>query len=211
MQREKVQASVKTRLKGNRRLSAGRSWCQKPKREPGEGGGTRQGRGPINPGLQLIGGYFYLKCGGRALECLHAFSDILKVLTFHTNASHPPPPSKLHKHASAHPPGTSRWKTERSSNLFHHNTQDKYSNNHRGRQTHSTEQKKKHICSRRRRNTQSSALVRLCRDHCRPGDTDEGLQVFLVHHSAALEHLSLHLNTICSLSWKDPGPSPQSD
>lgn len=47
---EKVHASVKTRLKGNRRLSAGQSGRPKPKRETSGGGGTCQGRGPINPG-----------------------------------------------------------------------------------------------------------------------------------------------------------------
>ena len=47
VQRGKVQASVKTRLKGNRRLSAGRSWRQKPRRESSGGGGTSQGCGPM--------------------------------------------------------------------------------------------------------------------------------------------------------------------
>lgn len=52
---EKVHASVKARLKGNRRLSAGQSGRPKPERETSRGGGgTCQGRGPINPGPPLV-------------------------------------------------------------------------------------------------------------------------------------------------------------
>lgn len=61
---EKVHASVKTRLKGNRRLSAGQSGCPKAERETSGGGGTCQGRGPINPGPPPMGGQLYLEVVG---------------------------------------------------------------------------------------------------------------------------------------------------
>lgn len=63
---EKVHAS-KTRLKGNRRLSAGQSGCPKPESETSGGGGTCQGRGPINPGPPPVGGQMYLECPAAPL------------------------------------------------------------------------------------------------------------------------------------------------
>lgn len=87
---EKVHASVKTRLKGNRRLSAGQSGRPKPERETSGGGGTSQGRGPINPGPPPMGGQLYLVCGRRVLQHLSVASDIPKGPMCRTNASHPP-------------------------------------------------------------------------------------------------------------------------
>lgn len=64
---EKVHASVKTRLKGNRRLSAGQSGRPKPKRETSGGGGHLSRTWTNKP---WMGGQLYLECGRRVLQHL---------------------------------------------------------------------------------------------------------------------------------------------
>lgn len=211
---------MKTRLKGNRRLSAGQSWCQKPKRETSGGGGTCQGRGPINPGPQLIGIHFYLKCGQCMLEHLYAFSDVLGLDISHKNIS---PLSNLQNHASADPPCKGLCFTDCNIMVEHikviKSVPPQHTHPENWLNMETTTEGTKHVQHSRKtrlptshvRNTQISATVQGPLKN--PGNVDEGLQLFLLYHLVALEHLSLHLNTICQFS---PGPfvlgqRPQSD